>query len=70
MTALDAAVNAERRYEMKAGDKVVPIGFVDKSRPGTVRMITSDSAIVTWKMGSRGWNWTVKHNLNELEKVE
>ncbi|MEK4882591.1 hypothetical protein [Paenibacillus sp. FSL R5-0908] len=55
---------------MKAGDKVVPIGFVDKSRPGTVRMITSDSAIVTWKMGSRGWNWTVKHNLNELEKVE
>lgn len=51
---------------MKAGDKVIPRGFPNSNRPGTVQRVLDRKAEVTWIMGS-GWNHTVEHDIDELE---
>ena len=53
---------------MNTGDKVVPLGFKDRSKPGTIKMICGNTAIVTWIMGS-GWGHTVTVALENIEKV-
>ncbi len=55
---------------MQAGDKVVPKGFKDKSRPGIVLMVTGNKAVVTWKIGTSNWNHNATHTIDELEIVD
>lgn len=53
---------------MNIGDRVVPLGFKDKSKPGRIKMICGKTAVVTWIMGS-GWGHTVSVDLENIEKV-
>lgn len=53
---------------MKAGDQVIPAGFKNKSRPGTIKMMCGNIAVVTWIMGS-GWEHVAKMKINEIERV-
>ena len=54
--------------KVNIGDQVVPLGFKDKSKPGTIKMICGNTALVNWVMGS-GWIHTATTELEKIEKV-
>ncbi len=53
---------------MNIGDQVVPFGFKDRSKPGTIKMICGNTAVVKWVMGS-GWGHTATIGIEKIEKV-